>query len=355
MTSKMRSKIKNLSCQHSLNCRQESQNNASPHLSWKVACKQRNVNSDAYLVLSGHSDRKAPEVATAGTGETVLHLEKENKLQKRHTGQIRMNRMQKFGMVFVMCLVASAALADSLELKNGSLIKGKFMGGNQDSINYQVGSSMQTYDVGDVRALRFDSGPGGAGVPVPSDGQSYASVSAREAAKPSSYVTIPAGTRISVRTIDDIDSTKNHVGDRFQASLDEPLIVDDKVVAAKGADVYGRLEESKETGTFTGRSQLKVALTGIVVDGKTVPLVTGDYELTGKSKGASTAKRTVGGAALGTIIGAIAGGGKGAAIGAGTGAGVGAGSEIITKGDQVKIPSETLLDFTLEQGVSIPR
>jgi len=61
-------------------------------------------------------------------------------------------------------------------------------------------------------------------------------------------------------------------------------------------------------------------------------------ELTGKSRGASTAKRT----------------GKGAAIGAGAGAGVGAGSEIITKGDQVKVPSETLLDFTLQQDVTIP-
>lgn len=85
-----------------------------------------------------------------------------------------------------------------------------------------------------------------------------------------------------------------------------------------------------------------------------MPLVTGDYELTGASRGASTAKRTVGGAALGSIIGAIVGGGKGAAIGAGAGAGLGAASEIITKGDQVKVPTETLLDFTLEQDVSIP-
>src|SRR5215469_10063187 len=262
-----------------------------------------------------------------------------------------MNRVRNFGLVFVMCLAVSAALADSLELKNGSLVKGTFMGGDGNTVNFQVGSSLQTYNVGDIRTLRFNSEKEGA-APVQSDGNSDLS---REDGNPSSNVTIPAGTRISVRTIDAIDSTKNQVGDRFEASLEEPLIVDDKVVAAKGTDVYGGLEESKETGTFTGRSELKVALTGIVVDGKTVPLVTGDYELTGKSKGASTAKRTVGGAAIGGIIGAIAGGGKGAAIGAGTGAGVGAGSEIITKGDQVKIPSETLLDFTLEQGVSIPR
>ena len=112
-----------------------------------------------------------------------------------------MNRRQKFGLVFAMCLVASAAVADSLELNNGSLIKGKFVGGNQNSINFQVGSSMQSYSVGDIRALRFDSEPEGAGVSVPSE-ESYGSVSAKEAERPSSYVTIPAGTRISVRTID---------------------------------------------------------------------------------------------------------------------------------------------------------
>jgi hypothetical protein len=94
-------------------------------------------------------------------------------------------------------------------------------------------------------------------------------------------------------------------------------------------------------------------LSGIVVDGPMVPVVTGGYELTGKSPGASIANRTVGGPAIGTIIGAIAGGGKGAAIGA-AGGGLGAGSEIITKGDQVKVPSETLLDFTLQQDQSLP-
>jgi hypothetical protein len=96
-----------------------------------------------------------------------------------------------------------------------------------------------------------------------------------EVAKTSSSVTISAGTRISVRTIDSIDSTRNRVGYRFQASLQEPLTVDGNVVVPKGADVYGRLEESKETGTFTGRSELKLELTGIVVHGQTVPLVTG--------------------------------------------------------------------------------
>jgi hypothetical protein len=157
-----------------------------------------------------------------------------------------------------------------------------------------------------------------------------------------------------VRTIDAIDSSTNAVGDSFQASLEEPLTVDGNVVAGKYALVYGRLTQSKESGTFTGKSQLRLELTGIVVKGKMVPVVTGEYEATGSSRGASTAKRTVGGAALGALIGAVADGGQGAAIGAGVGAGAGATSEIITGGDQVKVPSETVIDFTLEQDASIP-
>jgi len=259
-----------------------------------------------------------------------------------------------FGMVIAVLLATSIARADSLELKNGSLIKGKFTGGTESEISFLVGSSVQKYNLADIVSLRFDS-------ERPSDmptrpTSSFSEGPAAEAsAKPVRYITIPAGTRISVRTIDRIDSTQNHVGDRFQASLEEPLTVDGNIVVAKGADVYGRLAESKESGTFTGRSQLQLELTGIVINEQTIPVVTGEYELTGKSRGASTAKRTIGGAAIGSIIGALAGGGKGAAIGAGVGGGVGAGSEIITKGDQVKIPSETLLDFTLRQDVSVPK
>ena len=260
---------------------------------------------------------------------------------------------RNYGMLITVLLAAMIARADSLELKNGSLINGRFMGGSENEISFQVGSSVQKFNRSDIVSIKFDSdaavsdAPHG---PVPlNDSENVEHASRQTRAS----VTIPAGTRISIRTIDGIDSAKNHVGDRFQASLQEPLIVDGNEVVPKGADVYGRLAESKESGTFSGRSQLRLELTGIVVNGQTIPLVTGEYELSGKSRGASTAKRTAGGAAFGSLIGALAGGGKGAAIGAGVGAGVGAGSETITKGDQVKVPSETLIDFTLQQEVSI--
>lgn len=274
-----------------------------------------------------------------------------------------MKRKVNLALVVALCLVASMAWADSLELKNGSLIKGKFVGGTDTQITFQVGSSRQTYNISDIVSLKFDSErpatQATTATPPPSNNSDTLvprppAKLEETSASPSQFVTIPAGTRISVRTIDGIDSTQNQVGDRFQASLEEPLLVNGEEVVPKGADVYGRLTQSNTSGTFTGKSQLGLELTGIVVNGRTYPIVTGEYSVAGKSRGASTAKRTIGGAAVGSIIGAIAGGGKGAAIGAGVGGGVGAGSETVTKGDQVKVPSETLLDFTLQQDASVP-
>ena len=70
-------------------------------------------------------------------------------------------------------------------------------------------------------------------------------------------------------------------------------------------------------------------------------------------RGKNTAAKTGGGAALGAIIGALAGGGKGAAIGAVTGGGVGAGVNGVTRGQQVQIPSETLVSFHLQSPISV--
>lgn len=260
------------------------------------------------------------------------------------------------GLFIALCLGTALAWADTLELKNGSVIKGKFMGGTEAEISFQVGSTVQKYNLADIASLKFDADgaandqPKAATDSLPSEPQP----GEQPAVKTPAYVTIPAGTRISIRTIDSIDSTQQQIGDRFQASLEEPLRVDGIEIVSREAGVYGRLAESKESGTFTGRSQLRLELTALVINGQTVPIVTGDYELTGKSRGVSTAKRTIGGAAVGSLIGALAGGGEGAAIGAGVGASAGASSEIFTKGDQVKVPSETLIDFTLQQDVSIP-
>ncbi len=156
-----------------------------------------------------------------------------------------------------------------------------------------------------------------------------------------------------MRMIDGVDSAKNHVGDVFHASLETDLTIGNTVVARKGTDVYGRLAEAKEAGHMSGSSELQLELTRIVIDGKDYPVVSSDYSLKGKGRGSDTAKKVGGGAVAGAIIGGIAAGGKGAAIGAGVGSAAGAGVQVLTKGQQVKVPSETLLEFRLQQPATV--
>jgi len=281
-------------------------------------------------------------------------------------------------MMAGMCLPLISAQADTLELKNGSVIKGTFIGGSEAELSFRVGSTVQHYAVADISALKFDSDSARASsdssfAPRPRPEPNYPEPAPRPApnyAEPApsapvrsatptpvnvgDRVSVPTGTRLTIRTIDAIDSDRNHVGDKFAGTLDEPLYVNDVLVVPKGADVYGRLEEAKEAGRLAGKSQLRLSLTGIVVNGQTYALSTGDYELSGKSRTGNTAKKVGGGAAVGALIGAVVGGGKGAAIGAGVGAGAGTAVQVATQGDQVHVPSETLLEFALDQPVTIP-
>jgi hypothetical protein len=165
--------------------------------------------------------------------------------------------------------------------------------------------------------------------------------------------TVPAGATLTVRTIDGIDSEKNHSGDVFKGSLDAPIVVDDEVIVPAGADVNLKLVNASSAGRVAGRSELTVELTSFVFQGKTHYVVTNDVRQAGASRGKRSAATIGGGAALGALIGAVAGGGKGAAIGAAVGAGAGTGVQVFTKGQQVRIPSESRLDFKLQQPLDI--
>jgi hypothetical protein len=167
-------------------------------------------------------------------------------------------------------------------------------------------------------------------------------------------ITVPAGTRILIRMVDSIDSTKQKTGYRFTATLETNLQAEDTVVAPRGTTLYGRLAAASSAGRMSGSSELTLELTDIVIDGTAYPLLTSTYEVKGKGEGGNTAKKVVGGAGLGALIGGLAGGGKGAGIGALAGAGAGTAVSAAKKGQQLQIPSETLLEFRIQQPVSLP-
>ena len=164
---------------------------------------------------------------------------------------------------------------------------------------------------------------------------------------------VPAGTTLTIRMVDDVDSERDTLGQTFRASLDEPVIVAGDTILARGADVAVKLVDDKQSGKIEGKTILTLDLVSLVANGKTIEIDTQEVTQESASRTSKSTKVIGGGAALGAIIGAIAGGGKGAAIGAVSGAGAGTAVQVLTKGQRVKIPSETRLTFTLQQPVKL--
>lgn len=167
-------------------------------------------------------------------------------------------------------------------------------------------------------------------------------------------VTLPAGTRILVRTTDSLDSKNNKSGERFTASLETILRSSNGVVARRGSTVYGRIVSAKSAGRFKGSSQLRLELTDVLINGTAYPIITNTIEIKGSGEGKHTSRKVLGGTGLGALIGGIAGGGKGAAIGAISGAATGTAVSGSRKGEQVGVESESVLEFRLAEQVTLP-
>lgn len=169
----------------------------------------------------------------------------------------------------------------------------------------------------------------------------------------SSEITYNTGQVITIRMIDTIDSKTNRAGDVFHASLDEPLQLNNSVVVPRGTDVYVRLVQGTTQGAPNNSNGMHLQLVKMDFQGRSYSLVSSTYTAAGKMKSKHAGRDIGGGAILGTILGAAIGGGRGAAAGAVVGAAGGGVYADTHKVQQVKVPAETRLDFTLEQPVTI--
>src|SRR3954452_16724325 len=163
--------------------------------------------------------------------------------------------------LLICCLaIASALPADTLLLRNGSTINGKFVSGDSHSVRFSTGSQVNTYDLVDIDSLKFEGAPPPV-APAPS-----ASAPAPPAPPPpppepprsagnTQYggLLIPAGTDISVRTIDSVDSERDRRGQTYRASIDQPVIVNGQTVVPRGADAVIMLSDSQQSGKIEGK------------------------------------------------------------------------------------------------------
>ena len=232
---------------------------------------------------------------------------------------------------------AQLSRADILELKNGTVLNGKYQGGTASTLRFKNDAGEQVIDTSQVTALTFTSSndapaPTASPVPIPSPTGRSASATT---------ITIPAGTTLRVRMIDSV-SSKSAPGAPFTTKLETDLMVGNSVAVKAGTPIYGKVQTAAQAGRATGRSALDVRLTEIAPGGKTIPISTSNYGEAGEA-GVRKAGR---GAAAGAAIGAVAGdAGAGAAIGATAGA--------LRRGQTVTIPPGALLEFQLIQPASL--
>src|SRR5579872_3793119 len=270
----------------------------------------------------------------------------------------------RYFYALIILATGAAALADTLYLKDGKVVGGTYLGGTARQVRMDLGDRIASYDIADVAKIEFQSVS--ASAPAPPAPQPEREepreqrprIMRRDPDPPASEsrgnsLSIPSGTVLKVRMIDSVDSETSQLGQTFQASLDDPIMVDGQTVVPRGADIVAKLVEDKQSGKISGRTELTLDLVSMRVNGRMVDLTTQEVTSASGSRGAKSAKVIGGAAAAGAILGGIFGGGRGAAIGATSGAGAGGAVQVLTKGQRVKIPAETRLSFTLQNTVSI--
>jgi hypothetical protein len=229
-------------------------------------------------------------------------------------------------------LAAGILFADTLELADGTLLEGDFVGSSNGIIMFNTGDSIEAFPQNEVVGIFLSAGVNQA--------------EALMAANNTRQVTVPAGTRLVIRTSDNIDSSQHSAGHRFRGQLEGALVVDGVTVAPRGTFVHGRVAQAQQARRATGSSELTVEFTDIMIDDQLLPISTGGISAqTGNEAG-----RTVGRTARAAAVGGLIGGSSGAR----TGARVGVGASILTSGASVNIPRGTILETTLSAALTVP-
>ncbi len=243
-----------------------------------------------------------------------------------------MNKILLILVSTMMALSAGLLFADTIELADGTLLEGNFIGSSNGIIMFNTGGGIEAFPESEVVGIFLSAGVATA--------EDYNAAAAGQ-------ITVPAGTRLVIRTSDAIDSSRHGAGHRFRGQLEGALVVDGITVAPSGTFVHGQIVSASQAGRAVGSSELSIEFTDIMIDDQLFPIATTGMQAQTGGEGRRTVGRTARAAAVGGLIGGSSG--------ARTGARVGVGASILTSGASVNIPRGTIIETTLRTPLTVPK
>src|SRR5512140_971166 len=112
------------------------------------------------------------------------------------------NILCRMGAAASVCLACALAHADTLELKNGQVLSGKYVGGTTATLRFETSGGVQTIETSQALALTFSGAK--AATPAAATPTAAASTAPAAAAPAPAGVTVNAGTPLLVRLVDPV-------------------------------------------------------------------------------------------------------------------------------------------------------
>lgn len=275
-----------------------------------------------------------------------------------------MKILTTFALLAAMPLSLAAGV-NTIYLQDGRTFSGRFIDGNSGTVAFEDDTGKQyRFRTGEVRSITLGTEGNNQGYNDRSNinrgynnqGNNNQSYNRNDGRNNTSRI-LPAGTELSVRTTTTINSKDGNDGQIYSASVDRDVSDNNGNILIPRGSPAELVIRSATGGNVRNSSNLILDVQAVSVNGQRFLIDTEDLTRTGGRQGVGANKRTGefigGGTALGTLLGAVAGGGKGALIGALAGAAAGAGTQVLTKGGEVRVPSETVLTFRLDQQITM--
>ena len=242
-----------------------------------------------------------------------------------------MKRITTIVLSAFVTLATGIGFADTIELVDGRLLEGDFVGSSNGIIMFDSGEGIEAFPEDKVIGMWFSAGVDAA--------------EAQAAAGPPASVTVPAGTRMVIRMSDTVDSSRHSTGHRFRAQLEGAIVIDGVTALPRGTTLHGQIMSAAQAGRAVGSSELTVAFTDVMLNDVLYPISTEGLRAQTQGEAGRTVGRTARAAAIGGLIGGRSG--------ARTGAAVGAGASILTRGASINIPRGTMVETELRLPLTV--